>query len=216
METRFQGFLRLRVDFDANKPLITNFSAPCPRLGSYTIRLSENRYNGNHRVEPSSKAPRKAALMGGANEDESQFKTYPHHTIRQTTRLWTHMACRYTAQPNLEFTIMDFFPPQTKFNEVSPESLNMASQFIKQSNGEGRWLSETDKSGSRITQGGGGFSSTPNTWITTQLEGIKKPLDRVLVTSNWKEKFINASVTHLDLCQLDHIPLFSINGWVNG
>ncbi|RXH83879.1 hypothetical protein DVH24_013124 [Malus domestica] len=79
METRFQGFSCLRVDFDANKPLTTNFFAPCPRLGSYTIRLScphlapllpssENRYNGNHRVEPSSKAPRKAALMGGANE----------------------------------------------------------------------------------------------------------------------------------------------------
>ncbi|CAN6716573.1 unnamed protein product [Malus baccata var. baccata] len=37
--TSFRGFLRMRVDFDATKSLLTSFSVPCPRLGSYNIRL---------------------------------------------------------------------------------------------------------------------------------------------------------------------------------
>lgn len=39
LETGFRGFLWIRVDFDATKPLLTSFSVPFPRLGSYNIRL---------------------------------------------------------------------------------------------------------------------------------------------------------------------------------
>ena len=38
-EVGFRGFLKLRVDFDASRPLLTCFSVPCPRMGSYMIRL---------------------------------------------------------------------------------------------------------------------------------------------------------------------------------
>ncbi|KAM1518203.1 hypothetical protein ACFX1S_021504 [Malus domestica] len=39
LKSGFRGFLRLRVDFNARKPLLINFSVPCPVSGSYTIRL---------------------------------------------------------------------------------------------------------------------------------------------------------------------------------
>ncbi|RXH72151.1 hypothetical protein DVH24_033689 [Malus domestica] len=39
LKSGFHGFLRLRVDFNARKSLLINFSVPCPVSGSYTIRL---------------------------------------------------------------------------------------------------------------------------------------------------------------------------------
>ncbi|KAM1082643.1 hypothetical protein ACFX19_021555 [Malus domestica] len=39
LKSGFRGFLRLRVDFNARKSLLINFSVPCPVSGSYTIRL---------------------------------------------------------------------------------------------------------------------------------------------------------------------------------
>ncbi|KAB2611285.1 hypothetical protein D8674_019317 [Pyrus ussuriensis x Pyrus communis] len=43
--TGFQGFTRLRVDFDACKPLVTYFQIPCQNFGSRMIRL--NHYNAD-------------------------------------------------------------------------------------------------------------------------------------------------------------------------
>ncbi|CAL8172062.1 unnamed protein product [Prunus armeniaca] len=37
--TGFRGFLRLKIDFDATKPLIPSFTMPCPTTGKRKIRL---------------------------------------------------------------------------------------------------------------------------------------------------------------------------------
>ncbi|XP_070680968.1 uncharacterized protein [Malus domestica] len=81
-EVGFRGFLRLRVDFDACRPLITCCLVSCPAWGSYTIQF---KYEGLRifcyqcgRLGHSSACPRPAPLsMAGGTRFNGDLRAAP-------------------------------------------------------------------------------------------------------------------------------------------
>ncbi|RXH87460.1 hypothetical protein DVH24_034360 [Malus domestica] len=81
----FGGFLRLRVDFDALRPLVTYCSMPCPTCGSYMIRFKyEGRVPFCFRKEGGSRQPE---LMTTTGEESRRIVMQKGNEHIPTSRL---------------------------------------------------------------------------------------------------------------------------------